>query len=343
MAKKKLPVIAVDEGSSRVKLTYLNEKGELVTQITTSISQQGKIPTKDMNYDKAGFILDNGNILTVKDNVMAETSNVVASLYQFGDANLAAVQNALIEAGFGGQEVEIVVSLPVGFFFNPVDSVEVVNRENIELKKKNLMRKVTPVRDDLVKCAIIKNVKVCSEALTAFETIGELNVDGSTVRVDPHEKFIIFDIGESTLDVTVIMGSGDITQTRFSSDLAVSKVIKQLCRQLGKEEDEDISHAWGAEILRAGKFKDRSIRAQINKAADLVFEEIKYKILEEVPKLRGMTRAYVIGGGAHVFGKRFNELHPRVVIPQQPELVLARSMLIAVGAEPIVMAEKVEA
>lgn len=334
MSKKEYPIVAVDEGSSRVKLAFITEDGKISSYITTSIAQRDRLTTSDLEFHKGGYTVVNGETYTITAEATNPVSNMTPHMYQVSDVNLAATHYALSEAGFGGQEVTIITSLPVDLFFNSPNSEELVNTTLINQKKASLMREVKPVRDG-VKAAKIVNVLVCPEAVTAFPLLVDLDGDGNRVDVEDYEKFVVFDFGESTLDVTLLTADGTITNERFSSDLAVKKVIKELCKTISREEDIDINHAVGAKILKGGKFAGKDISNHIESAVNKVFADISLKVADEIPSLRSASRIYAIGGGAYVFADKLKSIHKCVVVPKLPELTLAISMLSAANAQPI--------
>ncbi|EOV8094067.1 TPA: hypothetical protein NGR52_004222 [Vibrio parahaemolyticus] len=334
MTNKQIPIVAVDEGSSRVKLAFLTEDEKISCHITPSLAQRGKLTTKELEYHKGGYTIEGGETLTITDNTETPISNQTAEKYQVSDVNLVATHYALSEAGFGGKDVSIITSLPVDMFFNSPDSDTLINTDLIEAKKKNLMRKVVPVRPD-VKAANIVDVKVCPEAVTAFSDLVSVDENGKKATVYPYESFVVFDFGESTLDVTLIQGDGTVTNERFSSNHAVKRVIQILNKKIAKQFDIELSHATGAQVLRAGKFHGQDVSEHIQSAVDHVFADIELKVVDEIPSLRKATRVYSIGGGAHIFTEKLKTLHKRVVMPKLPEITLVVSMLTAAGGQPI--------
>lgn len=334
MPKKEI-IVAVDDGSSRVKLAYLDEEKNVVCHITPSLAKRGASYTPDnQDYASGVFRLEDGDLISIDDKAEEVISNANASMYQISDVNLAATHYALHQAGFGGEDVTIVASLPIDMFFNRGGEENPFRTDIIEQKKQNLLRKIEPVRAG-VELANIKKVLVVPEGITAFSSICGLQEDGSFGEVDEFESFVVFDFGESTLDVTLVKADGTITDQRFSSDLAVSKVIRLLKRKIEQKFDTELSYARVAHILRTGMFVRQDVSEEIDQAVSSVYRDIEIKVSDDIPSIRQASCIYVIGGGAPLFKEKLKSVHKSVVMPKQPDVTLAMAMLDVVNAQPI--------
>ncbi|EFB4408694.1 recombinase, partial [Escherichia coli] len=122
------------------------------------------------------------------DPLSADAVVTTETRYQYSDVNVVAIQHALQQTGLKAQPVDVIVTLPI---FEYLDANNQKNKQNIERKKKNVMREVRVQGSDAF---VIRSVSVLPESIPAgFSVLAGLEDD---------ESLLIVDLGGTTLDVS---------------------------------------------------------------------------------------------------------------------------------------------
>lgn len=243
---KKLMKVAVDDGSTNIKLSYFKD-GELYTYVCTHSFAERHKPASG---NKPAF-----NI-TIGDNKLhygtTQSLTTTHAGFQESDVNLAAIHYALIQSGIGKPEdigdIELVVTLPINQYFNYQTGSDLTkNVKNIEAKKRSILRKVqinngieveadSNVYQEIPPFNIV-NVQVMPEGVAAI--MSTLADEG----VDDYSETLLIDLGGFTLDLCLITGEfTGITPCGYDN-INVAQVIQAVRKAWGNNQPQArISH-----------------------------------------------------------------------------------------------------
>lgn len=335
----KIYAVAADEGAGRVKTVFRDDKNKVVVKITSSVSQDGIQLDNENEVIKGCFHLDDATTQTSMEKTIKPNSNLTPEAYQTSNENLVAVHNALMLAGFGGKKVKLLTSLPIGLFFDDRQGGK-VNKELIQKKKDNLLRKVTPERDD-VKVADIVEVLVVPESVTAFDNLMFNEKDEPKFDdYDEDNNYVVIDIGESTTDISSFYGDKTLTDEKFSIRFAVSDVRERLIREIDRELNIPINYMQAGTVLKTRKLANKNVGELIDKLLPQLYRNLEAEITKKLTSANTASKIFIIGGGANLFGPHFKGWNKNVVVPVNPDSALAESMLtILEGTMPKVPAE----
>lgn len=314
--------VFIDDGSTNIKVLWEHD-GKTSTHISPNSFKRGWSATfgtgQPFNYtvadEKYSWDLISADALP--------TNNIE---WQYSPLNAVAVHHALQTSGIEPQEVEIIVTLPLAEFY---DNDAQYRMDNIERKKKNLMREVTLNKGKVFN---IKKVTVRPESIPA----GIGLCDGLT----PAHSVMIIDLGGTTLDISMVAGQMTAVSRVFGdSRLGVSLVTNAVKQALSQANTETSSYNVDQLIIHRDNDKylsehinDPEAIESVKEAIHNSIERLRVRVLDAVDSFKGYTHVMVIGGGALLVAdaikKRTNIRDDRFFIADDPQLALVRGLKI---------------
>lgn len=347
MAKDKAVLVAVDAGSGNVTLTF-EEDGKMVTSVTPSLVHKGNTQTMAQESSSTWVTTDPAG----KEHVFSVVSkgydlyDTCDPDYQISLAHRVLVTDALYRAGLGGRDVIIADTLPVNQFYS---GIGVINDARIQQKIDSLM---TPVHNyrDAIQPARIVHVEVYPEAVPAV-----VSAQADYPDLEDAESILVVDLGRFTCDIAIV--DKDLMPIRKESrEHGVQVMIERVAALLPVFEKEN-GLSFGASdlsidsidaIIRQGyigsrlemaKAKRIDVTSVINQAAAELAETIWDDVRAMHRNTRDVDAVLVVGGGAnYIAGKLPNlkdntaEWHDVVIVPENPEMAIARGVYMALTA-----------
>ncbi len=208
--------IFIDDGSTNIKLAWL-EDGDVKTLISpNSFKPEWSFSLLD-DAAPANYEIDGEKFSF--DPLSADAVVTTETRYQYSDVNVVAIQHALQQTGLKAQPVDVIVTLPISEY---LDANNQKNKQNIERKKKNVMREVRVQGSDTF---VIRSVSVLPESIPAgFSVLAGLEDD---------ESLLIVDLGGTTLDVSHVRSKmTGITKTWCDPNIGVSLITSGVKEQM---------------------------------------------------------------------------------------------------------------
>ncbi|EHK8991108.1 recombinase [Escherichia coli] len=286
-----IPKIFIDDGSTTIKMRWLDKTGEPQKHLSPNSFKRGFSTnfggTKAANYtigvEKYSFDPYNNETLKTRE-----------VRYQYGELNLLAIHHALHTSGIEPQTIDVVVSLPISEYF---DADNQLNQANIDRKTENLRRSVEAQgREPFT----IRKIDVLPESIPAgIEQLGQLPETFS---------MLIVDLGGTTLDIAQVTGQAtSITRIQGVESLGVN-IMTEAVRAAMVEADTPTS-ALMADLMIQNRDNDDFLREHLNNADKLPVlkkaladsqQALIQRVLDVVDTFKGFTHAMVIGGGAEL-------------------------------------------
>lgn len=331
--------VAIDDGSTNIKVSYF--KGdELFTYVCTHSFAENHRPASG---GKPGFnITIDGNKLHYGS---SKSLNTTHTEFQESDVNLAAIHYALLNCGLGNPseigEIDLVVTLPIGQYFNCQAGGDLTkNVKNIEGKKKSILRPVIinngieQVKDtnsyEAVTPFKIANVQVMPEGVSAImSTLADESVDD-------YSETLLVDLGGFTLDLCLITGEfSDLVPCGYDT-INVAQVINAVRSVWGENQPQArVSHLIAHrdnEDLWESTFKNVEKRNEVRSALSGAVEQLSEMVVSVCKKLcASPNRVYLVGGGASLVIDAITEAYEKdsdVVMLSNPQTALAREIAI---------------
>lgn len=318
-------LVGVDDGYAAIKLSWFNNKGDIISQTIPSQVREGEFGVSDFEGSPSGFVTD-GISYTVGDFKDGERT-------RFADFALSRlvrvlVHYALIEAGFAGKTVAIASGLPPRDYFLPGGREK--NDAFIKTKIEQMGRPVTRIGGGEV--AVFSHHVVYSQAIGAV--IDEIYDVANDAILPLSGPIGVVDVGGRTTDIAVIVhnnrslgidhsrsGSEDIGVLDTLGDIELS--IRQHFRisniplgSLRKALETGTAKIWG---------KDEDVSAFVEAAKKKTAERIRRAVSGKFGDGSDLDRILFVGGGAHSFGRILG--YPNVTIPKDPEYSNSRGFL----------------
>ncbi|MTH95714.1 ParM/StbA family protein [Roseibium sp. RKSG952] len=316
--------VAIDDGYAQTKLYGIDEDGNVVTHVMRSSVRPGRYGLGAISgTGNVGLYETDDGSFTVSDEI--ESENTQFDGFHLSAMNRVLVNHALVVAGFGGKEVDIITGLPVADFF--IRGLK--DEEKIEKKKANLKKPVKLDSDDGL-VADIKNVDIGCQAVAAWVDFA-LN-DDLELRDGVDGAVAIVDIGGRTTDIATVVNGQSIDHARSgTANIGVLDVYKGVESAIGikyKMRDE-FPIATIDKAVRTGKIH---IWGKEEDVADLVSDVIKEyesKISREVERQIAsgatMNAVVFVGGGSALFHDIAGTF-PNGHLPEDPEFANARGL-----------------
>ncbi|WP_420588264.1 plasmid segregation protein ParM domain-containing protein [Bacterioplanoides sp.] len=317
-------IIVVDEGSAQGIGAYYCE-----TEKKIKFCMVPAMIGLTVDTDPVGNPLDNsyevdGDEFCVSTNLTSPVTTKRAS-YQTSVENRVLIHEVLRKAGFGGQEITVMCTLPITQYFMG-DSYR-VNKELVLAKKRNIMGDITSIND--VPLARIKNSIIAPESISGFldhviDETGEW-----LIQMDEGQTALVIDIGGTTTDMSVVDSIGS-PQARHSEpkgvfDIADSLRTEMIAEGLAKS----LPRAHLDAVLRSGTYRGRSCRDLIKKASHTVMREILSRMQTFGDDENAFEYVIFVGGGAAIIGEELGKRYgnPNYIIPKDPDLAVARGLV----------------
>ncbi len=323
MSKQQL--VIVDEGSAQVKVTWFDRKEKSIKSCVIP-----SMVAMDVDTDPVGNPLDNSYIVDgteycVSPDLKSPITTKRES-YQTSVENRVLVHEALRKAGFGDQDLEVRVTLPITqYFFG--DSHK-RNDSLIKRKKENLLEPVENING--VALANIQSVMVAPESIPAWFDFA-LDDTGEWIGdLDDCQSVMVVDIGGTTTDLSIINGEGT-PKRKHSISRGVYDIGNELSTLLvanGKAKTLPRAHL--DNVLRTGTYRGFNCLDMIAQAAKKVASEIHNKMDEYEGDSGALDKIIFVGGGAALIGEDLAASYGNSAnshIPAEPDLSIARGLV----------------
>lgn len=315
--------IFCDDGSTNVKLAWYEGKAMKTAISVNSFRSGWKVEgigsRKTFNYE-----LD-GKKYTY-DEVSSDAINTTNIEYQYSDANVLAVHQALLNSGLEPQGMSLTVTLPISEFYTPECQK---NTLNIQRKIDNLLR---PVKLNRGETFTIEHVDVMPESLPAvFEQL-------VSDKVGSFEKSLVIDLGGTTLDVGVIVGQfEDVSAIHGNASIGVSMVTQATLSAL-KMASSDTSPMVADELIKrrlepefvSQVVNDESRVSLVLDTIDSAIARLGERVVDELSDFRHVNRVYIVGGGASLIEPAvkaaWHHIGSKVVMMESPQTALVQAI-----------------
>lgn len=315
--------IFCDDGSTNVKLAWY-EGTRIQTALSANSFRTGWKVEGLGNRQTFNYELD-GKKYTY-DEVSNLAINTTHIEYQYSDANVLAVHNALLNSGLEPQPVSLTVTLPISEFYTPECQK---NELNIQRKIDNLMRPVTLNKGQTF---TIEHIDVMPESLPAV--FAQLVKD----KVGPFEKSLVIDLGGTTLDVGVIVGQfEDVSAIHGNANIGVSMVTQAALSAL-KMASSDTSPMVADELIKdrnnpefvSQVVNDESKIPLVIDTIESAIAKLGERVVDELAEFRHVNRVYIVGGGASLITPAvkaaWHHLGQKVVMMDNPQMALVQAI-----------------
>ncbi len=294
--------VVIDEGSSQTKISWFDRE-KIVSQVIPSRVVRGaKLNTQSGSYHDAAYTVG-GLEYTAAPNMDGSMTTDIPD-YQTSDINLILVHEVLRQNGFGGQDVEINVTLPIKDFYQ----VAPYNEPLINQKKNNLMNAdVENMAGHPL--ANIVSVKVSPEATPAwFDYL--LNDNGSkSLDVDDSHKIMVVDAGGTTTDLAVVDGYGNM-QNFDSLRFGVFHIAENLRPVIMKRFDRKALQKHHLDsAMRSKEFAGEDISNEVEQACRDVEQDIITGMRKFVADSESLAAVVYVGGGSALMGHRIADIY----------------------------------
>lgn len=316
-------MVAVDDGYAQTKVLGGQPTRLMRTMVPSSI-RPGRFGVSSMSGagNMAAYQVEEGEEFTVSSAIVSEST--AFDSYHLSTMNRVLVTHALMEAGFGGQEIDLVVGLPVSQFF--VDGHK--DEERVARKIGNLRRKVTSL--DGRPGPRLRDVQVGCQAIAAF--VDWMLDDDLDERHEGAERVAVVDIGGFTMDVAVILGGEQVDQRRTgSSRIGLLDVHDTIAA--GIRTRFGIQDRFPIEVMDAA-LRTRSIRLwgrieRLENTVDHALSQFRNRVAREMERKLGgaadLDAILFVGGGAALLGD-MRDVYPNAVMIEDPEFANARGL-----------------
>ncbi|GIU42815.1 recombinase [Shewanella sairae] len=209
--------LVLDDGSNFIKIAYRNKDNSITTHAFASRVIRKAVPSTTLTGLSAASYEIDGDRYTVSKTAV-DTIPTDNRTYQTSFHNRVLIQHGiryvLDQLGTDEEFVNVMVTLPVGQFFNP-DGTK--NEQLIEKKIQNVKGHVKNLGGN--KTVKIESCYVMPEGVPAFTHVkNELRLTGS--------RYLLADIGGTTTDLVVINDQDQIEQFQ-SLNLGALKMLSK--------------------------------------------------------------------------------------------------------------------
>ena len=315
--------IFIDDGSTNIKLAWL-EDGDVKTLISpNSFKPEWSFSLLD-DAAPANYEIDGEKFSF--DPLSADAVVTTETRYQYSDVNVVAIQHALQQTGLKAQPVDVIVTLPISEY---LDANNQKNKQNIERKKKNVMREVRVQGSDAF---VIRSVSVLPESIPAgFSVLAGLEND---------ESLLIVDLGGTTLDVSHVRSKmTGITKTWWDPNIGVSLITSGVKEQMAVHANTRVSSFQADNIIVHRNEPDylsrriynaeqrESIINVINERQKLLIKRVN----DVISRFTDYTHVMCVGGGAEIVAEAVKNLtkvpDERFYLSSSPQFDLVMGMI----------------
>lgn len=319
-------LVAVDDGYAQTKVYGIDADGNVVKHCMRSSVRSGRSGLGAISgTGSVGLYDTEDGPFTVSEDIEAE--NTQFDGFHTSTMNRVLVNHALIKAGFGGKEVEVIAGLPVADFF--------LNRfkdeKKVAAKRENLLKPVTLEEgDEGNEIAIIKDVSIGCQAVAAW--VDYALDDEFNERVDIEGSVAIVDIGGRTTDIATVINGTSVDHAKSgTANIGVLDVYKAVEQAILTQFR--LKESFPLKLIDAA-VRTKSIRLwnkpyDVSDLVDEVTREFSGKIAREVDRRIGsgasMRAVVFVGGGSALF-KTIADEFPNGVLMEDPEFANARGL-----------------
>lgn len=313
--------VFVDEGSSFVKAMEIGNHDSYIT--FPSRVKSGKI--QDMSNPETftsdrSYQMPNGDYLSVCPTTDNPQNTSTSAEYQTSDTNLVLVHDALRIMGYGGQDVDLTVTLPIGLFF----AKDGFNKELVQAKKDRLMSAIThcngkPLANIAAVTVRPEGYSIAMDAM--LDDGGELKDDYAHVS-----KIFVADIGGTSTDMALMSMDGQIENTKSSLNAVFPMRARLETLITDAFPLQNVPVSVMDKVLVDRKLGDKDVSQLVDQAA----REQASSIIKDMSSFAGdMSSINILvigGGGAYTIGQHIKAHFPtlHVVIPDSPEKSVLR-------------------
>lgn len=317
------PVLGLDDGYAQTKL-FGGPVGSPVKLLIPSSIRPGLFGLSSMGGGGgvSAYRTEEGEEFTVSSVVAAEATTFES--YHLSTMNRVLVAHALMEAGFGGCQVDVMVGLPVSDFF--LDGRK--NEDRIARKIANLRRGVKALSGNPV--AVLRNIRVGSQAISAF--VDWMLEDDLTPKRDMPERVAVVDVGGFTTDIAVILHGERVDQSRTGTTrigmLDVYEMIASGLRtRFGMQDRLPVDLL--AQALRTRVIRLWGREERLDNLVEHALVQYRSRVVREIERKLGrgadLDAILFVGGGASVLGD-MRDAFPNAVLIADPEFANARGL-----------------
>lgn len=324
MSDSKL-LVAIDDGYAQTKLFGDGPDGKPVKFVMRSSCRPGRYGLGAISGTGAvgSYETVEGDQFTVSEDIEAEDTKFDG--FHTSTMNRVLVNHALVGAGYGGKDVNLITGLPVADFF--VDDEKDV--EKIATKQENL-RKGVKLTSSSNPMPNIVNVRVGCQAVAAW--VDYVLDDDMRERHDTSGAIAIVDVGGRTTDIAVVIGGQAVDHSRSGTEnigvLDVYGALAKAVRTKFKTRDK-FPLAQMDEAVRSGAVKLWGQQHDVTDLVKSVISEHEGKIVREVERRLGsgstLAAIVFVGGGSALF-KSIAQRFPNGVMADDPEFANARGL-----------------
>ncbi|SOC25938.1 ParM/StbA family protein [Thalassospira xiamenensis] len=319
-------LVAIDDGYAQTKLYGEGPDGKKITLKMRSSVRPGRhgLTALSGRGDVGSYTTEEGEKFTASEEIEAESTQF--DTFHVSTMNRVLVNHALISAGYGGLDVDLVTGLPVDDYF--IDSEK--NNVRIEAKRANLGKGVSSTNPTERPVASLKSITVNCQAVAAF--VDYITGDDLEERADPTGKFAVVDIGGRTTDVAVIVNGESLDNSMSgTANIGVLDVYSAVNRAIGNRFDfhDRLPTNTIDAAVRTGKINLWGDDHDVTDLVKGVVLEQEGKIAREVERRLGsaasLNKVLFVGGGSALF-KTIAEHFRNGHMAEDPEFSNARGM-----------------
>lgn len=322
-----LPLVAVDDGYAQTKLYSVTEEGRSIKRVLRSSVRGGRYGVGSISGD--GFIglyeTEDGPY-TVSEKIEGE--NTQFDNFHTSTVNRVLVNHALIEAGYGGKEIELITGLPVADYF--INGAR--DSKKIDLKQSNLLKSVKPATEG-AQVPLIREVTVGCQAVAAWVDFA-MN-DDLDLRDDIDGAVAIVDIGGRTTDIATVINGESVDHARSATDntgvLDVYNAVTDALRSKFNIRDKFPI----ADVDAAIRSKDKTFRLwgkpqDVSDIIEEVIAEHESKVARTIERTIGsgasINKVVFVGGGSALFTNLVAKFPHNGETVDDPEYANARGL-----------------
>lgn len=320
-----MTICVIDDGSSQIKLRTADGK--------TSLKFPSKVVNRPIhNIDgpiEACYGIEGKVYSVLSSSDAAERTD--SENYQISDLNRVLVHEALRQAGLGGQDVILGVTLPITQYFE-LGKDGRPNIKRIEQKKASIMGAIESKAKSPVALAHIKEVYVYPEALPAAVDVMTDMVNGQMVykpEYNDNKRVCVIDVGGHSIDIVLFESqtANIIEQTGFEG--GVIRLVDALQNKLMGllNETQPIERSIAEQAMVKGEYAGHDLSATIEQIAAPLAQKVKANLERLVPK-RSTDLFICVGGGANLVKDAVAEYagEEKTLVPHQPDEAIARGV-----------------
>lgn len=318
-----MKVCVIDDGSSQIKLLSTDGSSSLKFP---SVVENRPVYSAD-GISKSTYAVDGLEYTVLRSSDAPERTDT--DNYQTGHLNRVLVHEALREAGLGGQDVALGVTLPIGQYFELGQDGR-PNTKRIEAKKANLKGPIENRAGETL--ANIQEVYVFPEALPAAVDVMTDLKDGELVykpQYSENLRVCCIDVGGHSIDIVVFESqTGNILQQEgFNGGVIrlVDALQNKLMGLLG--ESRPIERSIAERAMIQGQYAGHNLKATITQIANPLAEKVK-ATLERITSKRSTDLFLIVGGGADLVKDKVIEFagEEKTLVPVNPDESIARGV-----------------